>query len=174
MIETKDKSREKLREYNRMNKRKSRLNPEVKAREIAWRERPESIAHLKAYRKIWGQQEWVKEKARKRQNLRYATDPDFRKKRMEYQRHRMRGMSPQMFEALMKLQDGKCAICQCVLKGGKHIHADHCHDTDKPRGLLCTYCNLIEGMITNVNLSPLEFGQRLHNYLSKPPASQIS
>lgn len=168
------KTKDELREINRLAKQRSRNKPETKKKEKAWRQSEVGKAWLKAYHKEYGNRDYAKEAQRNRQNARYANSAEFRKRRMEYQRNYMRGMSPQMFEALLEAQGGKCAICECVLKGGKHTHADHCHVTDTPRGLLCTYCNLIEGMITNVKLSPLEFGQRLHKYLLSPPASQIS
>lgn len=35
-------------------------------------------------------------------------------------------------------QESKCAICE---KHVEKLHVDHCHDTGKVRGLLCTTCN---------------------------------
>ena len=41
-------------------------------------------------------------------------------------------------------QDGKCAICSTIVPGHKKINfaVDHCHKTNKVRGLLCFRCNL--------------------------------
>jgi len=40
-------------------------------------------------------------------------------------------------------QGGKCTICEIKidLNGGKHIHIDHCHETNRFRGILCIGCN---------------------------------
>lgn len=39
-------------------------------------------------------------------------------------------------------QVGRCAICEEELsKDTKHIHVDHCHETNITRGLLCAHCN---------------------------------
>lgn len=40
-------------------------------------------------------------------------------------------------------QNGACAICEIKidLNGGKHIHIDHCHETNRFRGILCIGCN---------------------------------
>jgi len=39
-------------------------------------------------------------------------------------------------------QVGRCAICEEILsQDTKHIHVDHCHKTNKVRGLLCANCN---------------------------------
>lgn len=46
--------------------------------------------------------------------------------------------SAQYFELLAK-QNGKCAICGNISK--QKLHVDHCHFTNKVRGLLCGSCN---------------------------------
>lgn len=40
-------------------------------------------------------------------------------------------------EEMLKSQDNKCAICGEETK----LHVDHCHKTNKVRGLLCPPCN---------------------------------
>ena len=47
------------------------------------------------------------------------------------------------FDNLLKLQKNSCAICLNIFtKGTKFIHVDHCHITNKIRGLLCSHCNV--------------------------------
>lgn len=50
---------------------------------------------------------------------------------------------------MYKLQKGRCSICNS--RGDVHelgftkyptFHIDHCHSTDKVRGLLCSECNM--------------------------------
>ena len=53
------------------------------------------------------------------------------------------GIEPQDYEKLFVEQKGKCAICGTDNPGGnrKRFCVDHCHDTDRIRGLLCVSCN---------------------------------
>lgn len=87
-------------------------------------------------------------------------------------RLRRTGMDEETYQRLLALQGGKCAICfRGVL--GRNGHADHCHDTKKPRGLLCSTCNQAEGLIRRTGFSAEEFGKRLAAYLANPPAEQL-
>lgn len=49
------------------------------------------------------------------------------------------GITEDQFNELVLSQEGRCAICGKVPKG--RLHIDHCHDTGRIRGLLCTGCN---------------------------------
>lgn len=52
------------------------------------------------------------------------------------------GITIDDYNILFKLQEGKCKICerhQSEFK--KALHVDHCHKTEKVRGLLCSSCN---------------------------------
>ncbi len=50
------------------------------------------------------------------------------------------GLSPEDFERLLTRQNGVCAICK--VRPAEMLHVDHCHATNKVRGLLCRYCNI--------------------------------
>lgn len=56
---------------------------------------------------------------------------------------RKSGITIEMYEAAFASQGGRCAICHTDSPGGvgNRLHADHCHETGKFRGLLCTNCN---------------------------------
>jgi hypothetical protein len=69
------------------------------------------------------------------------------------------GISYEEYYNMYIHQKGCCAICNTPisLHAGntkKHkAHVDHCHDTKKIRGLLCTKCNTLLGMANdNVNI----------------------
>lgn len=47
------------------------------------------------------------------------------------------GTYAQMYEA----QGGLCAICRRPAEDNRRLHVDHCHATNKVRGLLCNNCN---------------------------------
>ena len=59
------------------------------------------------------------------------------------QRKTKYGITPNDFDSMLSDQKGRCAICQTETPGGKGTwHVDHCHTTQRVRGLLCTHCNL--------------------------------
>lgn len=52
------------------------------------------------------------------------------------------------YARLFAEQEGKCAICGTTDPGNmriKRFHLDHCHTTNKVRGLLCQNCNRLLG-----------------------------
>lgn len=61
------------------------------------------------------------------------------------------GLLPADYEAIAKKQQGLCAICGNIEtridKRGDltRLHVDHCHATNKIRGLLCNNCNAMLG-----------------------------
>lgn len=69
----------------------------------------------------------------------------------------MTGWTPEEYEYALKIQNGKCAICGCIL--GTSIEtqgcADHDHLTGKPRGVLCMHCNTALGLLKD-NIENLE------------------
>ena len=50
------------------------------------------------------------------------------------------------YEAMLKVQEGRCAICVCSFPVGETPHLDHDHATNENRGLLCRSCNLMIGL----------------------------
>lgn len=57
------------------------------------------------------------------------------------------GITLEEYEELFQKQKGKCLICkrhQSEFK--KNLFVDHCHTTDRVRGLLCSNCNFIIGL----------------------------
>jgi hypothetical protein len=93
-----------------------KANPErVKARSAAWEKaNPERV---RARHKVWVKANPEKVKA--------------------YGRRFNYGVTPEEHAAMLKQQNGLCAIC------GKRpaTCVDHCHATEKVRGLLCRKCN---------------------------------
>lgn len=53
------------------------------------------------------------------------------------------GVDKFMFDAMYFEQDGKCLICE----DREAMLVDHCHETGRPRGLLCRGCNTMLGFI---------------------------
>lgn len=50
-------------------------------------------------------------------------------------------------DAMLDLQGGKCAICGGGPNGrNNRLHVDHCHSSNRIRGLLCHNCNTLLGL----------------------------
>lgn len=147
---------------------KDRANPEVRARRLTkaaeWRNprKEEAVVATRAWR---------------------AANPDKVKiqradsKRRELQKSREKKayFRPEVFAAVLAMQEGRCAICRMEFgtTAATSPRADHCHSTKKARGALCHRCNVTEGLIAKIGLTPTEFAARLEEYLTNPPAQQI-
>lgn len=54
-----------------------------------------------------------------------------------------KGMTEAEYKALLKAQDGHCALCPATRGSEQYTNllVDHCHKTGKIRGLVCHTCN---------------------------------
>ncbi len=62
------------------------------------------------------------------------------------------GITGEIYDEMVRSQNNVCAICQqpetAMLKGKiKRMAVDHCHKTNKVRGLLCQGCNQAIGYV---------------------------
>ena len=57
------------------------------------------------------------------------------------------GISLEQYDEMLKAQQGVCAICATSCDTGMNLAVDHCHDTNKVRGLLCKNCNTAIGLL---------------------------
>jgi Recombination endonuclease VII len=72
----------------------------------------------------------------------WHTDEEFREARKaaaRLRRLRKYGLTPADYERLLREQDGLCAFCH--RRPARGLVVDHCHATNKVRGLLCDKCN---------------------------------
>lgn len=51
-------------------------------------------------------------------------------------------ITAKQYDTLLANQNGVCAICSKTCRSGKRLAVDHCHETEKVRGLLCCSCNV--------------------------------
>jgi hypothetical protein len=74
------------------------------------------------------------------------------------------GITPSEFESLLERQNGKCAICDAEFAKvqARAPHIDHCSETGRIRGLLCSRCNTGIGLLQH---SPRILVEAI-NYLS--------
>lgn len=57
-------------------------------------------------------------------------------------------MTPEEHDALFALQGHKCAVCRTddpTGRGRGRWVTDHCHDSGRVRGILCSFCNSMLG-----------------------------
>lgn len=57
------------------------------------------------------------------------------------------GITQAQYDELLIDQKERCPICGTGDPGAKGWCIDHCHDTDKVRGLLCNQCNTALGLM---------------------------
>ena len=65
------------------------------------------------------------------------------------------GMTLDEYNALAAKQNFCCGICDSEKSGSKRcdkLFVDHCHDTEKVRGLLCMKCNMALGVFQSLEL----------------------
>ena len=57
------------------------------------------------------------------------------------------GITPDDYDLLLTNQNGHCALCERTPDQERYgyLHVDHCHDSNKIRGLLCEQHNLALG-----------------------------
>jgi hypothetical protein len=76
-----------------------------------------------------------------------------------YNRQRSRksysGFTQEEYEAKLKEQNYRCAICNSETHNGINWCADHCHSTGTKRGVLCYKCNVGLGYFKD-NVESLE------------------
>ena len=82
------------------------------------------------------------------------------KNRRKYQLKNLYNLTPEQHAAMLTEREHKCDICQNVMS---KPHVDHCHITNKVRGMLCIGCNTALGKFKDdVNML-----QRAIDYLNK-------
>lgn len=90
-----------------------------------------------------------------RENYRKTNEDRFRKVARKKQLKHKYGLSTGDYEKMLLSQNSGCAICETKNPNGetsdsdfmKHFSVDHCHNSGKVRGLLCTACNRALGFL---------------------------
>lgn len=79
------------------------------------------------------------------------------------------GIDADTYHELLRLQGGKCFICQRATGKSKRLSVDHDHRSGEVRGLLCSTCNNVLGHVRD---DPAAF-RRAHDYLTDPPMARL-
>ena len=75
-------------------------------------------------------------------HLNNKDNPKYKEARQDTYFKTKYNLSSEEREKILKDQDNACAICQTPLQfEGTLTHTDHCHETGRVRGILCTNCN---------------------------------
>lgn len=96
---------------------------------------------VSAYRTMWGKKN--KDKIRKYKSDWVARNPG---KDLNSRLMYTRGITLDDYNNMLTAQRGVCAICKKISNDGRRLCVDHCHSTNRVRGLLCTYCNTAIGL----------------------------
>ena len=75
------------------------------------------------------------------------------------------GLTPEQYDTMFQVQGGVCAICKNPPQDDKkrRLVVDHCHATEKNRGLLCIKCN---NTLERLESIP-NWQERAYEYLAK-------
>jgi hypothetical protein len=89
---------------------------------------------------------WVCKKCkieRRKEKQASMSEDDWKKQNRRYWLKTSYGITLEEFDDKLKAQNNKCAICQCDSENAFNntLYVDHCHNSNKLRGLLCHACN---------------------------------
>jgi hypothetical protein len=100
---------------------------------------------LDAFAKNKAKKDGLQERCRSCRSKHHQTVKHKRPKQTKEQKRRYLinsyGLSVEQFDEMLKTQNNKCAICEDEDWGRPSPNIDHCHTSNKVRGLLCNNCN---------------------------------
>lgn len=80
----------------------------------------------------------------------YRQNSDVKKRRNRVKRFKEYQITEDQYNRMFDLQEGRCKGCNTHQDDlSKRLCVDHCHETGKIRGLLCTNCNLAIGLVAD-------------------------
>lgn len=108
--------------------------------------------------KRWAANNKEKRNAYMREWNRKSIEKDELAHRLKARNARLRrkyGVTLRQYDALLKAQGGRCALCDRRPEQERYkvLHVDHCHYTGKIRGLLCNAHNLSIGRLGDTEKS---------------------
>jgi hypothetical protein len=138
--------------------RQWRLNNPEKARESSrvsngrFKEKYKTDPEFAEKRRVWQRENRAKDIERVREyNARWHRENRAGNPQKVRNMHlkSLYGLTVEDYEKLLAAQNGMCAACSRTPADEHHkvLHVDHCHETNKVRGLLCTRCNTALGLL---------------------------
>ena len=99
----------------------------------------------------WQASHYRKPENKKKRIVRQSS-PEYQLYIRSFRLKRNFGLSPEDYDKMLIAQGGVCKTCGTDKPGGSkgiYFHVDHCHKTNKVRGLLCSSCNSALGMVND-------------------------
>lgn len=159
-----------LRVYHPKHRPKVRENTNARAREWYHRTKKTRAHLLRAAEKRYYERN--KEKMRLKNKIwvhkNYAYTLEYRR-RLSLKKNF--GITIEQYDAMLKEQNGVCAICGNKCKSGRRLAVDHCHKTGLNRGLLCANCNRGLGLFsdsTKLLIAAIKYLQRKNSGFQTP------
>lgn len=93
----------------------------------------------------------------------YYSDPTRKLKYRSLDLERRFGLTHADYEEILAKQNGTCKICRLlrISEGKNFMPLDHCHQSGRIRGILCSWCNRALGLFED----DIELLKRAINYL---------
>lgn len=135
---------------------------------MAYKDLAKKTAYRKAYEQKHRKQrlEWIR--------LNRIANPDRYKQYAHAANLARRGLTQDSWNSLFKSQNNCCAICLISTPGTKGWVVDHCHETDKVRGILCTKCNTTLGHLGDTIIKAPKELEKLLVYLAKAKQTKLA
>lgn len=90
--------------------------------------------------------DWLKNNPEKYKEYQKTSRQNRKPKARDYYLRNRFGITLEVFEQMSVEQNHVCKICGSKELTYKNLNVDHCHETGKIRGLLCTSCNTALGL----------------------------
>jgi hypothetical protein len=149
-------------------KRCARLKDHLREQSKQYRLKNREVLTTKKRAYYLANSEELRQRARdKRASGHYKVSEQAKNHKEEQRLIARTGFTGALITHALHVQGHVCAICGCDLKTKQRRlwHADHCHETMKPRGILCGPCNMGLGLFKD-NIDRLYAA--IH-YLKNPP-----
>ena len=114
-----------------------------------WLSIPENQEKLRLSRQKWKENNPNYKRIRDPEKVKQykSSDPLYQRKKELKKKY---GLEWADYETMFKQQNGACPICECNLTfNHQDTVVDHCHATNKVRGLLCRKCNMALGLLND-------------------------
>lgn len=86
---------------------------------------------------------------RRNGNLRKDCKACHKKRKVRHHLKTSYGITPEQKNQMLEQQQNRCLICEKDISGKAKSHIDHCHNTGKIRGILCSNCNRAIGLLSD-------------------------
>lgn len=130
---------------------------------------PDDFKNKKEYDKEYNRLSYIERKSNKRKKRHSRIYGKLYKLKTNYNLH------IEEYKKLMNLANYSCEICNMtnkehIEKHKRPLFVDHNHNNNDIRGILCNYCNMIEGYLLNNNISIDKYLYNFNNYMNKDSA----